>query len=134
MNLRPVLLLAVLAVACENPPPEPKPLRGGVDNDRPDRANGIALAQEIEPDDPACRLGDHAEHRRMADEGGDAARRDVDRGEGRRKAVARVDGIETLGDIHASSEYRAHLARVYTRRALEAAAARVGNIGAHEHS
>ncbi len=27
-----------------------------------------------------------------------------------------------MGDLHASSEYRAHLARVFTRRALEKAA------------
>ena len=30
-----------------------------------------------------------------------------------------ADGIEATGDIYASAEYRAHLARVYTRRALE---------------
>ena len=30
-----------------------------------------------------------------------------------------TDGIEALGDTFASSEYRAHIARVYTRRALE---------------
>jgi carbon-monoxide dehydrogenase medium subunit len=29
-----------------------------------------------------------------------------------------VDGIDVLGDIHASSEFRAHLARIHTRRAL----------------
>lgn len=34
-----------------------------------------------------------------------------------------ADGVDVVGDIHASSEYRAHLARVYTRRALEAALA-----------
>ena len=33
-------------------------------------------------------------------------------------------GIEFLSDIHASQEYREHLARVITKRALEAAAAR----------
>jgi carbon-monoxide dehydrogenase medium subunit len=32
-----------------------------------------------------------------------------------------TDGIEALADLHASSEYRSHLCRVYTRRALEAA-------------
>src|SRR5262245_51314949 len=35
-----------------------------------------------------------------------------------------ADGVEVAGDIHASSEYRAHLARVYTRRALEEAVSR----------
>jgi carbon-monoxide dehydrogenase medium subunit len=29
-----------------------------------------------------------------------------------------VDGIDVLGDIHASSDFRAHLAKVHTRRAL----------------
>jgi aerobic carbon-monoxide dehydrogenase medium subunit len=37
-----------------------------------------------------------------------------------------ADGVEPLGDIHASPEYRANLARVNTRRALEAALAREG--------
>ena len=32
-----------------------------------------------------------------------------------------VDGVDVLGDIHASSEFRAHLARVLTRRALDRA-------------
>jgi len=35
-----------------------------------------------------------------------------------------ADGIEPLSDIHASSEYRSHLAQVNTRRALERAIAR----------
>jgi aerobic carbon-monoxide dehydrogenase medium subunit len=40
-------------------------------------------------------------------------------------AVATVaDGIDVLGDIHASPEYRAHLARVLTRRAVLQAAQR----------
>lgn len=34
------------------------------------------------------------------------------------------DGLETLGDLHGSPEYRAHLARVLTRRALEKATER----------
>jgi len=34
------------------------------------------------------------------------------------------EGIETLNDIHASAEFRAHLTRVNTRRALELAASR----------
>jgi len=35
-----------------------------------------------------------------------------------------ADGIDVLGDIHASPEYRAHLARVFTRRAVLQAAER----------
>ena len=41
------------------------------------------------------------------------------------RAAARAsDDVETLNDIHASAEFRAHLARVNTRRALELAARR----------
>ena len=32
-----------------------------------------------------------------------------------------TEGIEALSDIHASAEYRLHLTRVYTRRALQRA-------------
>jgi len=39
-------------------------------------------------------------------------------------AAHAADGIDALADIHASAEFRAELARVYTRRALEAALAR----------
>jgi carbon-monoxide dehydrogenase medium subunit len=39
-------------------------------------------------------------------------------------AAKAVDGIEALADIHASAEYRLHLARVYTKRALQTAVAR----------
>lgn len=39
-------------------------------------------------------------------------------------AAQAAQGIEPLGDIHASAEYRAHLAKVNTRRALEKAGAR----------
>ena len=35
-----------------------------------------------------------------------------------------TDGITVNGDMHASSEYRAHLARIYARRAVEQAVAR----------
>jgi aerobic carbon-monoxide dehydrogenase medium subunit len=35
-----------------------------------------------------------------------------------------ADGIEPLSDIHASAEFRAHLARVHAKRALELAASR----------
>ena len=35
-----------------------------------------------------------------------------------------AEGVEALGDIHASSEYRKDLARIHTRRAIEAAIAR----------
>ncbi|MBV8718862.1 MAG: xanthine dehydrogenase family protein subunit M, partial [Chloroflexi bacterium] len=35
-----------------------------------------------------------------------------------------ADGIDVQGDIHASPEYRAHLARVLTRRAVLEAAQR----------
>lgn len=37
-------------------------------------------------------------------------------------AAHAADGIDALADIHASAEFRAELARVYTRRALEIAA------------
>jgi carbon-monoxide dehydrogenase medium subunit len=45
------------------------------------------------------------------------------------EAIARAsahaaDGVEPLGDIHASPEFRAHLAQVNTRRALERAGER----------
>ena len=39
-------------------------------------------------------------------------------------AAHAADGVAALGDIHASPEFRAHLARVNTRRALERAFAR----------
>jgi carbon-monoxide dehydrogenase medium subunit len=35
-----------------------------------------------------------------------------------------ADGIDALGDIHASTEYRSHLARVFAKRALNQAIAR----------
>jgi carbon-monoxide dehydrogenase medium subunit len=37
-----------------------------------------------------------------------------------------TDGVIINGDIHADAEYRSAMARVYTRRALEAALARLG--------
>jgi aerobic carbon-monoxide dehydrogenase medium subunit len=39
-------------------------------------------------------------------------------------AATAADGVTINGDLYASETYRAHLAQVYTRRALEAAAAR----------
>lgn len=39
-------------------------------------------------------------------------------------AARAADGVRPLGDIHASAEFRAHLAQVNTRRALERALAR----------
>ena len=39
-------------------------------------------------------------------------------------SVKAIDEIEPLGDIHASAEFRAHLARVHCRRALELAVKR----------
>lgn len=39
-------------------------------------------------------------------------------------AAKATDGIETAGDIFASADYRAHLARVYTKRALATAVER----------
>jgi carbon-monoxide dehydrogenase medium subunit len=41
-----------------------------------------------------------------------------------RAAAHAADGVAPLGDIHASPEYRAHLAQVNTRRAIERALAR----------
>jgi len=35
-----------------------------------------------------------------------------------------ADGVQANADLYASAEYRAHLARVYTRRALEKAVER----------
>jgi aerobic carbon-monoxide dehydrogenase medium subunit len=35
-----------------------------------------------------------------------------------------TEGVEALEDIHASTEYRLHLARTYTRRALQNAVER----------
>jgi carbon-monoxide dehydrogenase medium subunit len=40
-------------------------------------------------------------------------------------AAKAADGVDPLGDIFASAEYRAHLARVYTKRALAKASSRV---------
>jgi carbon-monoxide dehydrogenase medium subunit len=40
-------------------------------------------------------------------------------------AAKAADGLEPLGDIFASADYRAHLARVYTKRALAKASGRV---------
>ena len=37
-----------------------------------------------------------------------------------------TDGVRVASDIHADAEYRAHVATVQVRRALEAAAARLG--------
>jgi aerobic carbon-monoxide dehydrogenase medium subunit len=39
-------------------------------------------------------------------------------------AAHAADGVEPLGDIHASAEFRAHLAQVNTRRAIERALSR----------
>jgi aerobic carbon-monoxide dehydrogenase medium subunit len=39
-------------------------------------------------------------------------------------AKADVDASDAMGDIHASEEYRRHLARVYAKRAVQAAAAK----------
>ena len=42
------------------------------------------------------------------------------------KAAARVtEGIQALDDIHASSEFRLHLARLHTARAIKDALASV---------
>lgn len=41
-----------------------------------------------------------------------------------RAAALAADGIDTLSDIHASGDYRAHLAGVYVTRAIKAALAR----------
>jgi carbon-monoxide dehydrogenase medium subunit len=41
----------------------------------------------------------------------------------RQAALKAADGVDALSDLHASADYRAHLATVQTRRALEDAAA-----------
>jgi aerobic carbon-monoxide dehydrogenase medium subunit len=40
-------------------------------------------------------------------------------------AAKAADGLDPLGDIFASAAYRAHLARVFTKRALTRASTRV---------
>jgi carbon-monoxide dehydrogenase medium subunit len=40
-------------------------------------------------------------------------------------AAKAADGLDPSGDIFASAEYRAHLARVFTKRALAHASRRV---------
>ncbi|HEY8552135.1 MAG TPA: xanthine dehydrogenase family protein subunit M, partial [Thermaerobacter sp.] len=45
-------------------------------------------------------------------------------------AAHAVDGVDVDGDALTSAEYRAHLARVYTRRALEQAWQRASGEGA----
>ncbi|HLZ68527.1 MAG TPA: xanthine dehydrogenase family protein subunit M [Dehalococcoidia bacterium] len=47
----------------------------------------------------------------------------------KRAAQRAADGIEPLGDIHASAEYRSHLVRVFAERALNAAIARAQGRG-----
>ena len=42
----------------------------------------------------------------------------------REAAQGAVDGVEVQSDLYASEDYRAHLARVYTQRAIKRAAAR----------
>ena len=37
------------------------------------------------------------------------------------RAERATEGVEALSDIHASAEYRLHLTRVYSRRALQRA-------------
>jgi carbon-monoxide dehydrogenase medium subunit len=37
-----------------------------------------------------------------------------------------AEGLDLLADIHGSADYRAHIARVYTRRAIEAAVKKAG--------
>jgi carbon-monoxide dehydrogenase medium subunit len=39
-------------------------------------------------------------------------------------AAHATDGVSVNGDLYASEAYRRHLAQVYTRRAIEAAASR----------
>ncbi len=48
----------------------------------------------------------------------------IDRALAATAAEKAVDGVEALADLHASAEYRLHLAGVYTRRAIEAALAK----------
>jgi CO/xanthine dehydrogenase FAD-binding subunit len=47
-------------------------------------------------------------------------------GESAEAAAHAADGITVAGDIHADPEYRRAMATVYTRRAIEAARARLG--------
>ena len=55
--------------------------------------------------------------------GGRPARAALDRGDDRRAAEQAAEGTEPPGDLNATPEYKRHLARVLTRRALEQAAA-----------
>ncbi|MBM4417864.1 MAG: xanthine dehydrogenase family protein subunit M [Chloroflexi bacterium] len=43
-----------------------------------------------------------------------------------RASASAAEGLDLLSDIHGSAEYRAHITRVYTRRAIDAALGRTG--------
>ena len=70
----------------------------GIDRDRPDAPDRIALVEEVRADDPPVDLGDHAPHLRVRDPRAHHRRGGLERGEVPREAVVIVDVAERLED------------------------------------
>jgi hypothetical protein len=59
-------------------PPDPRPLRGRIDDDRTDRPDWVTLAEKIKTDDLAIAgFGHYSENRGVPNEGTDALYSDL---------------------------------------------------------